>query len=103
MTTGKTEVSYLDFRTSPGTWYLDPERIEDLVNRDPPKTVKELRSFIAALSFYNQWIPNAQNVMQLLLIKMHNLDKSMKGRAHKGAPFNLSIPQSKPGRQCKTC
>jgi len=86
---GKTEVSYLGFRISPETWYPDPERIEDLVNREPPKTVKELRGFIAAPSFYNQWIPNAQNVIQPLLTKMRNLDKSMKGRARKGAPVQL--------------
>ena len=86
---GKKEVSYLGFKISPDTWYPDPARIEALVNKPPPSNLKELRGFIASLSFYNQWLPFIQHTIEPLLEKLRNLDKSLKGKQRKGAPINL--------------
>jgi hypothetical protein len=54
---GVKEINYLGFKVDAHTWQPDPDRIKALMERPPPRTLKEIRGLTSSLSFYNRFLP----------------------------------------------
>ena len=65
------EVEYLGLVVKDGEVHMDPTKLQVVEQREPPKLVKAVRSFIRFCNFYWKFIPNFSALAQPL----HNLIK----------------------------
>lgn len=61
------EVRYLGHVVSERGVAMDPEKVAAIINISPPKTVKQLRSYIGMVSWYRKFINNFAAVVEPLL------------------------------------
>ena len=59
----KQQLDYLGYRISHKDIKMDPDKIQDVLNWQPPKTRRQLHSFLGLTNFYHQFIPNFAQVM----------------------------------------
>jgi len=85
----RSEIRYLGAIITGSTWQHDPDRIKALAERPPPSNLKELRGCIAALSFYSSHLPNIQNTIEPLLLRLRNLDAKHRKKTRKPIPISL--------------
>jgi len=89
-TWGACEVEYLGFRVSAENWYPSPKRVKALLERSPPKDLRELRGFIASCAFYLRFIPGAQTELEPLLEGLRGLEKDFAKRRRNSPQITLS-------------
>ena len=87
---GAKSIEYLGFVVDSETWYPSPKRVEALLERSPPATLKELRGFTAAVSFYMRFIPNSQMELEPLYDMLRGLDEQMSKRRRNSPKIDLS-------------
>lgn len=63
---GKSSLEFLGHRITPEGISPLPDKVDAFKNLDLPKTVKELKSFLASLNFYRRFIPGAMKKQQFL-------------------------------------
>jgi hypothetical protein len=85
---GVREVKYLGFVANADTWYPDPERIKPLLDRPPPRDLKELRGICSSLAFYKRFLPNSTHILEALFEKLRGLDAKYSKKSRKP----ISIP-----------
>jgi cleavage and polyadenylation specificity factor subunit 1 len=71
------EISFMGYKISPQGSQPLPERVTDLQNCTPPKTIRHLRRFLGLLNFYRRFIPQAASQQAPL----HNLLSGPKVKA----------------------
>jgi RNase H-like domain found in reverse transcriptase/Reverse transcriptase (RNA-dependent DNA polymerase)/Integrase zinc binding domain/Chromo (CHRromatin Organisation MOdifier) domain/gag-polyprotein putative aspartyl protease len=67
----KPEVEYLGVIVGNGAIKMDPVKVEGIAEWEPPKTVKEVRSFLGFCNFYRPFIQSFSHIARPL----HNLTK----------------------------
>jgi len=87
---GAKAIEYLGFIVDSETWYPSPKRVAALMERSPPSTLKELRGFTAAVSFYMRFIPNSQHELEPLYDMLRGLDEKMSKRRRNSPKIDLS-------------
>lgn len=60
------EINFLGFKISSEGLKPDPEKVEAILKQKPPKTIKELRTFLGMLNFYRRHMKNAADDQALL-------------------------------------
>ena len=88
---GKREVRYLGYVITGDAWYPDPERITALTKRPPPQNLRELRGCIAALSFYNRFLPWVATKIEPLMEKLRGIEKEHRKKKRKPVPIHLDL------------
>jgi len=70
----KKELKFLEHIISREGIRTDPEKIEKMVNMEPPKNLKELRSRLSLFSFYWQYIKGFSSITKPMyeLTQMEN-------------------------------
>ena len=72
------EVKYLGYHIADGKVQPDPKKIEAILEREPPKNLKELRSFLGLVNFCSNFIPQFATLSGLLTDLLQGEDKSSK-------------------------
>ena len=88
---GKKEVRYLGYVITGEAWYPDQERITALTSRPPPQNLRELRGCIAALSFYNRFLPWIATNIEPLMAKLRGIEKEHRKKTRKPIAINLDL------------
>ena len=86
---GAKSIEYLGFVVDSEVWYPSPKRVQALLERSPPTTLKELRGFTAAVSFYMRFIPNSQHELEPLYDLLRGLDEKMSKRRRNSPKIDL--------------
>jgi hypothetical protein len=59
---GFASINYLGFKIGQGTIKPQEDKVNAIMEMDPPRTKKLLRSFLGVISFYRKFIPNASSL-----------------------------------------
>lgn len=98
---GGRSVKYLGFIATKDTWYPDPGRIKDLINRPPPDDLKKLRGFCSAVAFYKRFMPNSGKILEPLYEKLRGLDKKYSKKSRKPIKIEMSPEIAKAWEESK--
>jgi transposase InsO family protein len=98
---GGSSVKYLGFRATKDTWYPDPGRVKDLLDRPPPDDLKKLRGFCSAIAFYKRFTPNVGRILEPLYEKLRGLDKKHSKKSRKPISVALDPEVIKAWEDCK--
>lgn len=93
---GQSEIEFLGHLFTPTGIKPLPDRVQKLVDLPLPKTVKDLRGFLASVNFYRRSIPHAaetHNILQSLISGNKKNDKS---------PITWSTESEQAFVKCKT-
>ena len=99
---GGSSVKYLGFRATKDTWYPDPGRIQDLLDRPPPDDLKKLRGFCSAVAFYKRFMPNVGKILEPLYEKLRGLDKKHSKKSRKPMAVSLDPEVIRAWEECKS-
>ncbi len=66
----KTEIDYLGFIISEGQIRMDPSKVKGIADWTPPKTKKELQSFLGFVNFYRRFNKNHADICRPLYDKL---------------------------------
>ena len=83
----KREVTYLGYKVSAKGIATDPEKTRAVASWNPPKTLKELRSFIGFASYYRQFIQNFATVAGPLHQLVNSCLRELKMSSKLEVPF----------------
>ena len=61
-----TEVEYLGFIVRPGVIAMDPKKLAGIADWPPPKTLRQVRSFLGFGNFYRRFIPKYSHIVKPL-------------------------------------
>jgi hypothetical protein len=62
------EVSFLGHIITDGGILVDPAKVDDVLKWEPPRTVKEIRSFLGLAGYYRQFIEGFSKIVKHLTI-----------------------------------
>jgi hypothetical protein len=99
---GGSSVKYLGFIATKDTWYPDPGRVKDLVDRPPPDDLKKLRGFCSSIAFYKRFTPNVGKLLEPLYQKLRGLDKKHSKKSRKPISVALDPEVIKAWEDCKS-
>ena len=57
-----TRVKYLGYVITTDDVKTDPDKVKDVVNWHPPRTVKQFRAFLGTINYYSRFIKNLQAI-----------------------------------------
>jgi hypothetical protein len=60
------EVSFLGYIITDGGIAVDPSKVQDVLNWNPPKNVPELRSFLGLAIYYHRFIEGFSKIVKPL-------------------------------------
>ena len=60
------EAKYLGFIIDRDGFRPDPEKVSAVLNMPPPRTVKQLKSFLSSIIWYGKFIPNVSTIAEPL-------------------------------------
>ena len=99
---GGSSVKYLGFIATKDSWYPDPGRVKDLVDRPPPDDLKKLRGFCSSIAFYKRFTPNVGKILEPLYVKLRGLDKKHSKKSRKPISVSLDPEVIKAWEECKS-
>ena len=72
---GVKEITYLGYRVNAECYYPNPERMEALLKRPAPDTLKGIRGLVSTLSFYNAFLPYLSDLLDPFLKELRELQQ----------------------------
>ena len=98
---GTTTVEYLGYSINAETRSPLPDRIEALMKREAPKTLKELRGLVSSLSFWNQFLPFMADKLEPLMEHLRGLQADMGKKRSTAMKFKCSEEAEKAWTEIK--
>ena len=76
------EVFYLGHVISDGGIAVDPSKVHDIMNWNPPKNVSEIRSFLGLAGYYRRFIEGFSKTVKPLTSLLEKKGKNSNGMQH---------------------
>ena len=98
---GGRSVKYLGFIATKDTWYPDPGRVKDLLDRPPPDDLKKLRGFCSAVAFYKRFLPDNATLLEPLYQRLRGLEAKHAKKSRKPISIPLDPDVVSAWEECK--
>lgn len=98
----QTEVSFLGYVVAEGGIRADPHKIEAIQNLAPPKTLKDLKSFLGMTSYYRKFIRDYAKIAKPLTNLTRGENAQVKANASKKVTVDLAEDALRAFNELKT-